>query len=105
MNDFTSSYIFLTYKDKIDYSNQNFEIKNWEDVWRFGLFVDIFVSKKKKHVHFAFKKTLSLYSCLNEFVSFVRKEWEKRYMFFRHYEMCYPKLIPSVKWGFGYVFL
>ena len=45
---------------------------------RLGLFVDIFVSKKKKHVHFAFKKALSSYSCL---VSFVRKEWEKRHTF------------------------
>ena len=51
---------------------------------RLGLSVDIFVSKKKKLVHFAFKKALSSYSCLNELVSFVRKEWEKRDMFFGH---------------------
>ena len=71
---------------------------------RFSLSVHIFVSKKKKHVYFAFKKTISLYSCLNELVPFLRKEWGKRDMFFRHYEIFYPKLVRSVKWRFGYVF-
>ena len=71
---------------------------------RIGLSVEIFVSKKKKHVHFAFKKALSLHSCPNELVFFVRKEWEKRDMFSGQYKMCFLKLVHSAQWRFDYPF-
>ena len=71
---------------------------------RIGLSVEIFVSKKKKHVHFAFKKALSSHSCPNELVFFVRKEWENRNIFSGQYKMCFLKLVHSAQWRFDYLF-
>ena len=58
-------WILLTFKSGIDYNNETFKIRVFcwylKDVLskKFSLDTDIFVSRKKKHVHIAFKIPIS----------------------------------------------
>ena len=63
----------------------------------FYLDVDVYVSRKKGLVHFAFKKPLSSYSDFDNIIQFVSDEWRKRKIFFTNYEMIYPMLISLSK--------
>ena len=56
--------------------------------------VDVYVSRKKGLVHFAFKKPLSSYSNFDNIIQFVSDEWRKRKFFFTNFKMIYPMLIP-----------
>ena len=53
----------------------------------FKIDVDIFVSRKKRNVHFAFEKILTSYYCFDKLILFAKSEWEKRKIFFDNYEM------------------
>ena len=66
----------------------------------FHLDVDIYVSRKKCLVHFAFKKPLSSYSNFDNVIQFVSDEWRERKIFFTNYKMVYPMLISSLKWKY-----
>ena len=70
---------------------------------RFGLNA-VFVSRKRRHIHFAFKFILSDYDCFDKLMSFVSDEWERRKIFFSDYEKIYPRLISSMKWKDDCVF-
>ena len=70
----------------------------------FHLEVDVYVSRKKSLVHFAFKKPLSRYSDFDNIIQFVSDGWRKRKIFFTNYKMVYPMLISSFKWKYDYVF-
>ena len=70
----------------------------------FHLDVDVYVSRKKGLVHFAFKKPLSSYSNFDNIIQFVSDEWRKRKFFLMNYEMIYPMPISSLKWKYDYVF-
>ena len=61
---------------------------------------DVFVSKKKPHVHIAFKIPIFEYNSFNNVIDFISKEREKRKIFFCDYIMIYPRLISSLKWIF-----
>ena len=69
-----------------------------------SLDADVFVSRKKKHVHIAFKIPISEYEFFDRLIDFISDEWEKRKIFFEDYKMIYPRLITSLKWKFDYVF-
>ena len=45
---------------------------------KFSLDVDVFVSRKKHHVHIAFKIPISEYESSDKLIEFLLKEWEKR---------------------------
>ena len=66
----------------------------------FHLDVDVYVSRKKCLVHFAFKKPLSSYSNFDNVIQFVSDEWRERKIFFTKYKMVYPMLISSLKWKY-----
>ena len=70
----------------------------------FHLDVDVYVSRKKGLVHFAFKKPLSRYSHF-DIIQFVSDEWRKRKVFFTNYKMVYSMFISSLKWKYDYVSL
>ena len=69
-----------------------------------SLDADVFVSRKKKHVHIAFKIPISEYEFFDRLIDSISDEWEKRKIFFEDYKMIYPRLITSLKWKFDYVF-
>ena len=71
---------------------------------KFSFDCDAFVSRKKKHVHIAFKISISEYESFDRLVDFISNEWEKRKIFFEDYKMIYSRLISSLKWKFDYVF-
>lgn len=82
-----------------------FSISLKNAIWKkFTIRPDIFVSKKKKHIHIAFKKPFICYELFNELLNFVEKEWEKRREFFLNYEIIYPHLITSLKRRYDYLF-
>ena len=49
---------------------------------KFSPDIDVHVSKKKKHVHNAFKIPISDYEFFNKLIDFISSEWEKRNTFF-----------------------
>ena len=59
----------------------------------FHLYVDVYVSRKKGLLYFAFKKPFSSYSNFGNIIQFVPDEWRKRQIFFTNYKMIYPMLI------------
>ena len=69
-----------------------------------SLYVDVFVSKKKRHVQIAFKIPISECNSFDKLIEFISNEWEKRKIFFSDYRMIYPRLTSSVKWKFDYIF-
>ena len=71
---------------------------------KISLDADVFVSRKKKHVHIAFKIPISEYEFFDRLIDSISDEWEKRKIFFEDYKMIYPRLITSLKWKFDYVF-
>ena len=71
----------------------------------FSLNVDVFVSRKKRHVHITFKISISQYESFDELIEFTSNEWQKRKIFFFDYKMIYPRLKSSMRWKFGYSFL
>ena len=71
---------------------------------KFSLSVDVFVSRRKKHVHIAFKIPISEYESFDDLIDFLSNEWEKRKICFGSYKMVYHRLIDSMKWKFDYVF-
>ena len=54
---------------------------------RFGLNVDAFNSRKKGHVHFAFKFILTGYDCFDKLIGFLSNEREGRKIF-----------VQAIKW-------
>ena len=70
----------------------------------FHLDVDVYVSRKKDLVHFAFKKPLSSIQILTILFSLFLMNGERENFFFANYKMIYPMLIPSLKWKYDYVF-
>ena len=72
----------------------------------FRIDVEIFVSRKKRYVHFAFEKILInfFFFFFDELTSFIENKWEKRKIFFNNYEMVNPRLISSLKWKNDCVF-
>ena len=57
-----------------------------EALWKnFSIKTDVFISKKKKHVHIAFKKSFSDYKSFDNILKFITDEWEKRNIFFEDY--------------------
>ena len=82
-----------------------FSISLKNAIWKkFTIRPDIFVSKKEKHIHIAFKKPFICYEFFNELLNFVEKEWEKRREFFLNYEIIYSHLITSLKRCYDYLF-
>ena len=71
---------------------------------KFSFDSDAFVSRKKKHVHIAFKISISEYESFDRLVDFISNEWEKRKIFFEDYKMIYSRLISSLKWKFDCLF-
>lgn len=71
---------------------------------KFGIDVDVFISRKKRLVHFAFKKPLTSHLFFNYLIVFVKSEWEKRQRFLENYEIINPRFVYSLKWRFDYVF-
>ena len=65
---------------------------------------EVFVSKKKKQVHIAFKIPISEYESFDRLVGFISNKWEKIRIFFEDYKMIYPYLISSLKLKFDYIF-
>ena len=63
---------FFTVKSGIDYNNETFKIKVFccylKDVLskKFSLDADVFVSRKKKHMHIAFKIPISEYESFDD---------------------------------------
>ena len=71
---------------------------------KFSLYVDVFVSKKKRHVQIAFKIPISGCKSFDKLIEFISNEWEKRKIFFSDYRMIYSRLTSSIKWKFDYIF-
>lgn len=71
----------------------------------FELNVYVFVSKKEKHVHIAFRIPLSDYDYFDKVIDLISNEWKRHKIFFNNYEMIYPRLILSTKSKFDYAFL
>ena len=71
---------------------------------KISLDADVFVSRKKKHVHIAFKIPISEYEFFDRLIDSISDEWEKRKIFFEDYKMIYPRLITSLKWKFDCLF-
>ena len=71
---------------------------------RFGIEIDVFVSRKRRLVHFAFKQPLLGYPFYRILLIFVRKEWAHQEIFFEGYEIVFPRLISSIRWRYDYVF-
>lgn len=71
---------------------------------KFGIDVDLFISRKKRLVHFAFKKPLTSHVFFNYLIVFVKNEREKRQRFLENYEIINPRFVYSLKWRFDYVF-
>ena len=71
---------------------------------KFSFDADVFVSRKKKHVHTAFNIPISEYESFDRLTYFILDEWEKRKVIFEDQNMIYPRLITSLKWKFDYVF-
>ena len=69
---------------------------------KFSLDADVFVLRKKKHVHIAFKIPTTEYESFGRLIDFISDEWQKRKIFFEDYKMIYPLLITSLKWKFDY---
>ena len=62
----------------------------------FSVDVDVFVSKKRRHVHIAFKIPIPEYQSFDQLIEFIAKEWGK--FFFSDYKMTYPRLINPMRW-------
>ena len=76
-----------------------------EAIWKkFSTKANVFISKKKKHVQVAFKKSFPDYEYFDLILSFFAEEWEKWKIFFCDYELIYLRLITSLKWHFNYAF-
>ena len=71
---------------------------------KFGIDVDVLISRKKRLVHFTFKKPLTSHVFFNYLIVFVKNEWEKRQRFLENYEIINPRFVYSLKWRFDYVF-
>ena len=71
---------------------------------KFTLDADVFVSKKKKHVHIAFTISISQYGSFDRLTDFISNEWEIRKIFSDDYKIIYLRLIILLKWKFGYIF-
>ena len=71
---------------------------------KFSLDPDVFVSRKKKYVHAAFKISSSECESFERLVDLISDQWEKRKIFFEDYKMIDLRLITSLKWIFDYVF-
>ena len=67
----------------------------------FNIDACIFVSKKKKLVHFSFPNSLISYH-FDELVRFVRMYWNKRKYFYPGYFLMEPRLNQCVKFKFEY---
>ena len=70
----------------------------------FSLVADVFVSKKKRHVHITFTIPISQYQSFDRLIDFISKEREQRKIFSYDYKMLYPRLLSSLKWTFDYLF-
>ena len=64
---------------------------------KISLDADVFVSRKKKHVHIAFKIPISEYESFDRLIDFISDEWEKRKIIFEDYKMIFPGLITLLK--------
>ena len=71
---------------------------------KFSLDVDVFVSRKKRHVHIAFKIPISEYKSFDELIDFISTlstlffEWTKRKIFLFDYKMIYPRFDEMEVW-------
>ena len=65
----------------------------------FSVDVDVFVSKKRRHVHITFKIPIPEYQSFDQLIEFIAKEWGKN--FFSDYKMTYPRLINPMRWWDG----
>ena len=71
---------------------------------RFNLEIDVFVSRRKRLVHFAFPQPLMGYSFYRDLIYFVKREWKLGEMLSEDYKIFFPRLISSVRWIYDYVF-
>ena len=63
---------------------------------KFRVEVDVFISKKKMLVYFAFDKPLVSYPFFHDIINLVFSCWREQKKFFLSYEMLYPKLNSSM---------
>ena len=64
---------------------------------KFKIEVDVFVFKKKKLVHIAFKRRSSSYCFFHELTNIIEHYWNERKYFFSGYQFTYPRLSQSLK--------
>lgn len=66
--------------------------------------MDLFVSKQKVLVNFAFNRPLISYLFFDDIIDFVSCQWEERTFFFSNFKTIYPRLNNSMRWKYEYVF-
>ena len=64
---------------------------------KLSLDAGVFVLRKKKHVHIAFKIPISEYESFDKLIDFLSDEWEKRKIFFEDKKMIYP--LSWLRWN------
>ena len=57
---------------------------------RFNKEIDVFVSRKKRFVHFAFPQPLMSYSFHKDLLYFVKREWKLREIFLKIKRLSFP---------------
>lgn len=72
---------------------------------RFDIYVDVYVSKKKKLVHMSLVKPLLSWYFFEDIIKFVKEYWNKRKCFYPGYFIDYPRLNQSLKWRCDYVII
>ena len=70
---------------------------------RFNIDAIVFVSIKKKHIHLSLTKPLFEYHNHNSIITFIRKYFQERRIFFRPYVLNFPRLNQSIKWHHDYI--
>ena len=70
---------------------------------RFNVDAIVFVSIKKKHIHLSLTKTLFEYHNHKSIITFIRKYFQERRIFFRPYVLNFPRQNQSIKWHHDYI--
>ena len=68
----------------------------------FDINISVFISKKKRHMHFVFYNVFLSFENYDDMTNFSQK-MDQTKKHFSDYTMNYPKMISSTKWKYDYV--
>ena len=70
---------------------------------KFNLNVNMYILRKKKHIHFCSEKGLLSFDESDGILAFIYNWWSKCKLLFENYEIVYPHLITSICWKYDHI--